>query len=162
MFAPVWISWVMTLKNLFKIAWVALHGKIGKERGAYDEHRTVILMMQKHAAKNTSWGKHSRAALTRMEVRDFPQKYVRSRLDVNDAGYLVIRVKNPNPVTLGDVRLRLTYNGPNNKRRVKYQALDRPLHQGQSLRIQMNIGPIVSPSEFDRFAVDTVNAAPLD
>jgi len=152
----------MTLKNWLKIGWIALRGKIGRQRGAYDEHKTVITAMRRHANKNSAWGKHSRAALARMEVRDFPQKYVQSRLDVNDAGYLVIRVKNPNPVTLGDVRLKLTYQGPNNKRKVKYQALDRPLEQGQSLRIQMNIGPIETPSEFDRFAIDTVNASPLD
>lgn len=152
----------MNVKNLLKLGVIALRGKIGRRRGAYEEHKTVVMMMRRHAAKNSGWGRRSRAALTRMEARDFPQKYVRSRLDVNDAGYLVIRVKNPNPVTLGDVRLRLTYNGPNNKRKVKYQMLDRPLTTGQSLRIQMNIGPIATPSEFDRFAVDAVGAVPLD
>ncbi|MEL6446314.1 MAG: M48 family metalloprotease [Pseudomonadota bacterium] len=101
-------------------------------------------------------GLAARGELMRLDLANNPGQYINVRTGTDDAGQLLVRVENPNPLAVRSLVFRIRYLDSANQVRDIQRTLNGTLSAGTGTTLSTGLGPFTSAQQFE---VTLVSAA---
>ena len=101
-------------------------------------------------------GLAARGELMRLDLANNPGQYINVRAGTDDAGQLLVRVENPNPLAVRGLVLRIRYLDSGNQVRDIQRTLNGTLSAGTATTVSTGLGPFASSQQYE---VTLVSAA---
>ncbi len=108
------------------------------------------------AVSNSESGRQALRSFVKLDMPENPNRHLKIRLNLNKKRFVTIKVSNPTPLSVRDVRMLIRYPDPNGKVLEDVKVIRGIISSGKSAIVQTEIGPIEDPDTFRGIQVNLV------
>jgi predicted Zn-dependent protease len=110
------------------------------------------------AISNSEPGRQAAQSFVKLDMRDNPGSHIKVRINLNQKRFVVIKVINPTPISVRDVRILMRYRDPQGKALEMVKEVSNTLSSGKSTIVETGIGPVDDHKALRYMRVNVLNA----
>ena len=111
-------------------------GQLALQRGDLGNARKYLAAA---ASSDSADGRSAAETLARMDLANYPERFLALRLGLDRSGRLLVQVRNTSPIAVGNIRVRIGY--PQGAREIEL-GVPQTLQPGQATTLTTAIGPL--------------------
>lgn len=110
------------------------------------------------AVSNSGPGRQAARSFVRLDLHENPNSHIRTRINLDHKRYVIIKVTNPTPISVRDVKILMRYPGPQGKALEMVKDVSGILSSGKSTIVETGIGPVDDPKALRYMRVNVLKA----
>ncbi|MHC4268787.1 MAG: M48 family metalloprotease [Planctomycetota bacterium] len=108
------------------------------------------------ATSNSEPGRQAERSFVKLDMPGNPNRHLKTRVNLNKKRFVIIKVSNPTPISVRDVRMLIRYPNPKGKVLEIIKDIREIISSGKSTIVQTEIGPIEDPDTLRYIQVNLV------
>ena len=134
------------------------HKALGDIAQAKGDYQTAKLHYQKAAGSDSQTGKQALGALVKLDLPENPNKYLQTRLGLNQNNYPMAQITNPTPVAIGNISYAVQFVDGTGRNRTLNQVYRGTLAPGQSVTVPIGLGQVTGVDALQNISIKIVQA----
>ena len=108
------------------------------------------------ATSNSEPGRQAARSFVKLDMPGNPNRHLKTRVNLNKKRFVTIKISNPTPISVRDVRMLIRYPNPKGKALEVVKDVRGIVSSGKSTIVQTEIGPIEDPDTLRYIQVNLI------